>query len=84
MKLEEWEAEQPKDPGYVEALNKLRGKRVQIEYCFDIDNPKLFVHKYHSKKGKFVLITFGFIVFYLGIEIRYHKKGTTPWLRNNA
>ena len=80
MKFEDWEAEQLKDKGYVDALNKIRGKRIDIEYGIDFGHFNLFIHKYHSRNGKFVLFVFWFLIFYLCIEVRYHKKGEKPWL----
>ena len=84
MKFADWKAEKLKDKKFVEALNKYRGKRVQIAYGIDFEYPGAFAHKYHSKKGKYVYFIFWFFIFYMSIEIRYHKMGETPWLRNNA
>jgi hypothetical protein len=81
MRFRDWEADQLKKPEFVEALNKLRGKRVQIDIGVDTDQPALFIHKLHSKGGKFVVFVFWFLIFYLCVEIRYHKKGETPWLK---
>jgi len=81
MKFEDWKAKQLKDPEFVEALNKIRGKRIQVECGIDIENLGLFIWSYNCKGGKYVMCTFWFLVFYLCVEIRYHKKGTTPWLR---
>ena len=81
MKFKDWKAKKLQDPMFVEALNKYRGKRIDVEYGVDIEHFDLFIHKLHCKGGKFVMFTFWFLVFYFFVEIRYHKKGTKPWLK---
>jgi len=81
MRFEDWSDKKLKDPDFVEALNKYRGKRIDVEFGIDIEHLDLFIHKWHCEGGKFVLFTFWFLIFYLCVEIRYHKKGETPWLK---
>jgi len=82
MKFEDWEKELMKDSEYVAEFNKQRGKRIDINYGIDITQPTVFIHMLPSRNGKYVLFVFWVWIFYLCVEIRYHKRGTKPWLVN--
>ena len=82
MKLKDWQKEKHKDSEYVEIFNKIRGKRIDIDYGMDSDQPGVFIHMLPSPEGKYVLFVFWVWIFYLCVEIRYHKRGTKPWLKD--